>query len=128
MSGQVMSSIGDIRIAWPKAFMDVTKALKNIKFSFDAPSVACALSQTMHYTFYSRLLGYTLFPLAMIAVMSLPTLFSMARQPALTGRLFGMFLRRSLNVLFLLHPIVRSPPHPPTPHPSPVAACRTEVR
>ncbi len=105
-----MSSIGDIGIKWPKAFTEVTKAFKNIKISFDVPSVACALSQTGHYTFYSRLLGYTLFPLAMIAVMSLPTLLSMARQPALTGRLFGMFLRRSLNVLLLVYPIVRFQP------------------
>jgi hypothetical protein len=90
--------------------MDVTAAFKNLKFSFDVPSVACALSQTMHYTFYSRLLGYTLFPFAMIAVMALPTLFSMARQLVLTDRLFGMFLRRSLNVLFLVHPIVRFRP------------------
>ena len=118
-----MSSIGEIGIKWPEAFTEVTKAFKNIKFSFDVPSVACALSQTMHYTFYSRLLGYTLFPFAMIAVMSLPTLLSMARQPALTDRLFGMFLRRSLNVLFLVHPIVRFPPTSPT-----VAACRNRVR
>jgi hypothetical protein len=46
----------------------------------------------------------------MIAVMALPTLFSMARQLVLTDRLFGMFLRRSLNVLFLVHPIVRFRP------------------
>ena len=106
-----MGSIGQIDIKWPKAFMDVTAAFKNLKFSFDVPSVACALSQTGHYTFYSRLLGYTLFPFAMIAVMALPTLFSMARQLVLTDRLFGMFLRRSLNVLFLVHPIVRFPPN-----------------
>ena len=128
MPVQVMASIGKIDIKWPKAFTEVTAAFRNLKFSFDVPSVACALSQTMHYTFYSRLLGYTLFPLAMIAVMSLPTLFSMARQPALSDRLFGMFLRRSLNVLFLLHPIVRSLPHPPPTHPSPVATYRTKVR
>jgi hypothetical protein len=105
---QVISSIGGIRIEWPEEFKNVCKAFKNMKVSFDVPSVACALSQTMHYTYYSRLLGYTLFPSALIAIMSLPTLYAMLRQPALTHRLFGMFLRRTLNVLFLVHPIVRS--------------------
>jgi hypothetical protein len=62
----------------------------------------------MAYTYYTRLLGYTLFPPALIAVMALPTLWAilMRRQPELKDRLFIMFIRRALNVLFLVHPIV----------------------
>jgi hypothetical protein len=63
----------------------------------------------MSYTYYSRLLGYTLLPPALIAVMSLPTLWAVGRQSVLKDRLLGMFIRRALNVLFLVYPIVRFP-------------------
>jgi hypothetical protein len=103
---QVMGSIGGIHIDWPEEFKKVARVFRTIKVSFDVPSVACALSQTMNYTFYTRLLGYTLFPPGLIAVMALPTLWAMARQLDLKDRLLGMFIRRALFVLFLVHPMV----------------------
>lgn len=108
MEWQVIGSVGEIRIAWPEAFTKVSKAFKAIKVSFDVPSVACAISQTVAYTYYTRLLGYTLFPPALIAIMGLPTLWAilMRKQPELKDRLLSMFIRRALNVLFLVHPMV----------------------
>ena len=101
-----MGSVGSIRINWPDDFKKISRAFKAIKVSFDVPSVTCAISKTMTYTFYTRLLGYTLFPAGIIAAMALPTLYAMAFRPALKDRLFGMFIRRALSVLFLVYPMV----------------------
>ena len=81
-----------------------------MKVSFDWPSVGCVLSQTTGNSFYVRLLGYTLFPPALIFAMFLPTLWAAAagRGAALTARMAGMAIRKALLVLFFVYPKVRS--------------------
>jgi hypothetical protein len=81
-----------------------------MKLSFDFPSVGCVLAYTAGNSFYVRLLGYTLFPPALILAMFLPTLWAAAaRQEAeLTTRLAGMAIRKALLLLFVVYPKVRS--------------------
>ena len=98
---------------WPLEFKDVAKAFSFMKVSFDWPSVGCVLSQTTGNSFYVRLLGYTLFPPALIFAMFLPTLWAAAagRGAALTARMAGMAIRKALLLLFVVYPKVRSAHH-----------------
>ena len=107
---QVNGTVGTTNVKWPFEFKDVAKAFSFVKVSFDWPSVGCVLSQTTGNSFYVRLLGYTLFPPALIFAMFLPTLWAAAagRGAALTARMAGMAIRKALLVLFFVYPKVRS--------------------
>ena len=107
---QVNGTVGTTNVKWPFEFKDVAKAFSFVKVSFDWPSVGCVLSQTTGNSFYVRLLGYTLFPPALIFAMFLPTLWTAAagRGAALTARMAGMAIRKALLVLFFVYPKVRS--------------------
>ena len=107
---QVNGTVGTTNIKWPFEFKDVAKAFSFVKVSFDWPSVGCVLSQTTGNSFYVRLLGYTLFPPALIFAMFLPTLWAAAagRGAALTNRMAGMAIRKALLLLFVVYPKVRS--------------------
>jgi hypothetical protein len=107
---QVNGTVGTTNVKWPFEFKDVAQAFTFMKLSFDLPSVGCVLAHTTGNSFYVRLLGYTLFPPALIFAMFLPTLWAAAaRQEAeLTARLAGMAIRKALLLLFVVYPKVRS--------------------
>jgi hypothetical protein len=107
---QVNGTVGTTNVQWPFEFKDVAQAFSFMKLSFDLPSVGCVLAYTTGNSFYVRLLGYTLFPPALILAMFLPTLWAAAaRQEAeLTARLAGMAIRKALLLLFVVYPKVRS--------------------
>ena len=80
---QVNGTVGTTNVKWPFEFKDVAQAFTFMKLSFDLPSVGCVLAHTTGNSFYVRLLGYTLFPPALIFAMFLPTLWAAAaRQEA----------------------------------------------
>lgn len=106
---QVNGTVGTTEVKWPFEFKNVARAFSFMKISFDVPTVACVLLQTTGNSFYTRLLGYTLFPPALIFTMFCPTFWAMAtgREAALTARLFGMAIRKALLLLFVVYPKVR---------------------
>ncbi len=103
---QVNGTVGTTNVKWPFEFNDVAKAFALMKVSFDWPSFGCALSQSTGNSFYVQLLGYTLFPPALIFAMFLPTFWAVA-----TGREAVPSWRAwpsALLVLFIVYPKVRS--------------------
>ncbi len=107
---QVIGNLSGVRVEWPADFRSLSSWLRYLQIAIDVPSVACVISQSLEYTFFQRLLVYTLGPLAIIALFALPLLWANARKldEATRTELRKLFIRASLFVILLLCPIVRA--------------------
>ena len=77
------------------------------EINIDVPSTACLLS---NIGFYDQLLGYTIIPFIILAVMLLPTLWARFRKMDKVDELFSLFLIWSLVFTNLIYPSVTHPP------------------
>jgi hypothetical protein len=107
---QVIGNLSGVRVEWPADFRSLSSWLRYLQIGIDVPSVACVISQSLEYTFFQRLLVYTLGPLAIIVLLALPLLWANARKldEATRTELRKLFIRASLFVILLLCPIVRA--------------------
>ena len=107
---QVVGNLGSIGVRWPFEFDAVASWFNFAKISFEVPSVACMISESVDYTFYKRHLLYTLGPLVVLLLVSLPVLWARLRRlPASTiADLHERHIRSALFVVFLLYPKVRA--------------------
>ena len=111
---QVIGNLSGIRLAWPPEFYTMASWFDFAKFSFDVPSVACAIAQTsVGYTFYSRHLLYTIGPLVLILLLALPSVWARLRRlSAVTiADLDDRRLRWTLFAVFVLYPKVSALRH-----------------
>ena len=120
---QVIGNLSGIALSWPKEFYDMARWFDFAKFSFDVPSLACAIQQSgiVEYTFYNRHLLYTVGPLVLIVLIALPSLWARLRRldAATRDDLDDRRVRWTLFAVFLLYPKAWTPPlasfgsHPP---------------
>ena len=106
---QVIGNLSGIRLAWPPEFYTMASWFDFAKFSFDVPSVACAIEQaSVGYTFYSRHLLYTIGPLVLIVLLALPSVWARLRRlpAAIIADLDDRRLRWTLFAVFVLYPKV----------------------
>ena len=59
---QVIGNLSGVRVEWPADFRSLSSWLRYLQIGIDVPSVACVISQSLEYTFFKRLLVYTLGP------------------------------------------------------------------
>ena len=107
---QVVGNLGSIDARWPFEFDAVASWFNFAKISFEVPSVACMIAESVDYTFYKRHLLYTLGPLVVLLLISLPVLWArLCRLPASTiADLHERHIRSTLFLVFLLYPKVRA--------------------
>jgi hypothetical protein len=113
---QVIGNLSGIRLEWPPEFYMMASWFDFAKFSFDVPSVACAIEQaSVGYTFYSRHLLYTIGPLVLILLLALPSLWARLRRlsAATIADLDDRRLRWTLFAVFVLYPKVSALRHAP---------------
>jgi hypothetical protein len=105
---QVIGNLSGIALSWPKEFYDMARWFDFAKFSFDVPSLACAIQQSgiVEYTFYKRHLLYTVGPLVLIVLIALPSLWARLRRldAATRDDLDDRRVRWTLFAVFLLYP------------------------
>jgi hypothetical protein len=109
---QVIGNLSGIRLSWPPEFYTLARWFDFARFSFDVPSVACAIEQSsVGYTFYTRHLLYTIGPLVLILLLALPSLWARLRRlPAATiADLDNRRVRWTLFAVFVLYPKVGPP-------------------
>jgi hypothetical protein len=109
---QVIGNLSGIALSWPKEFYDMARWFDFAKFSFDVPSLACAIQQSgiVEYTFYNRHLLYTVGPLVLIVLIALPSLWARLRRldAATRDDLDDRRVRWTLFAVFLLYPKART--------------------
>jgi hypothetical protein len=109
---QIIGNLSGIALSWPKEFYDMARWFDFAKFSFDVPSLACAIQQSgnVEYTFYNRHLLYTVGPLVLIALIALPSLWARLRRldAATRDDLDDRRVRWTLFAVFLLYPKART--------------------
>ena len=109
---QVIGNLSGIALSWPKEFYDMARWFDFAKFSFDVPSLACAIQQSgiVEYTFYNRHLLYTVGPLVLIVLIALPSLWARLRRLDASTRddLDDRRVRWTLFAVFLLYPKART--------------------
>jgi hypothetical protein len=106
---QVIGNLSGIAVSWPPEFYTMARWFDFAKFSFDVPSLACAIEQSsIGYTFYTRHLLYTVAPLVLIALLVLPSLWARLRRlDAVTiADLDDRRVRWTLFSVFILYPKV----------------------
>ena len=106
---QVIGTLLGASMEWPLDFSKICGWFAFLKIDIEVPSVACAVASVGTFTFYSRLLLYTLAPFAVILLTMVPSLYAKARRLGadLQEELHQNFVQAALFILFVLYPTVR---------------------
>jgi hypothetical protein len=109
---QVIGNLNGVALTWPKEFYDMARWFDFAKFSFDVPSLACAIQHSgiVDYTFFDRHLLYTVGPLVLMGLIALPSLWARLRRldAATRDDLDDRRVRWTLFAVFLLYPKARA--------------------
>jgi hypothetical protein len=107
---QVIGNLSGMSMKWPLDFSSMCKWFAFLKIDIEVPSVSCAAASVGTFTFYSRLLLYSLGPFGIILLTMLPKLCAKARRLGadVQEELHQNFVQAALFILFVLYPTVRS--------------------
>merc|ERR1719498_1743320 len=74
---QVVANLAGLpKVQWPVSWKNIIARFSFVEIKLDVPSTACLMGG---FTYYSKLLGYTLAPLAVVFLLSLPSFLAYIR-------------------------------------------------
>jgi hypothetical protein len=100
---QVVGTLGSLSMDWPEDFASISRVFNFAKLNLDVPTLACVLTD---FSFYHRLLGYSLAPLIFIALCVLPYVYAHIthRKNEIKQQLLGGYFQVSQFLIFVLYP------------------------
>jgi hypothetical protein len=100
---QVVGSLAGLSMNWPEDFASIARVFNFAKLNLEAPRLECVL---IKFSFYHRLLGYSLTPLVFVALLILPYLYAHIthRRNETKQQLLEGYFRVSQFLIFVLYP------------------------